>query len=94
MDYTALERKLAFYREHSILIPEMVTRNYEAAFRVEYLPISIPVGRRHEYFATLEAYACEDDLLPFAALIGELEEARLDQYITAIEQVRGCAGPI
>lgn len=52
-----------------------------------YLPVSIPAARRLEYFETLEAYACESDLPPFTALIGGLEEARLDLYLTAIEQL-------
>ena len=61
--------------------------NYQLA-AAGYLPVSIPVGRRLEYFETLEAYACEDDLLPFSALISELEEARLDLYIIAIKQIK------
>lgn len=52
-----------------------------------YLPVSIPQQRRIEYFETLEAYACEGDLSPFAELVGGLEDARLDQYIRAITQV-------
>jgi len=60
--------------------------NYQLA-SAGYLPVSIPVERRLEYFEMLEAYACECNLSPFAALIGELAEARLDLYITAIEQI-------
>ena len=52
-----------------------------------YLPVSIPVERRLEYFTALETYACAGDLSPFAVLIGGLEEARLDLYLTAIEQI-------
>jgi len=54
-----------------------------------YLPVSIPTERRLEYFTMLETYACENDLTPFAMLISELEEARLDMYLTAIEQIKG-----
>ena len=36
MDYSAIEKKLAFYHEHRYLIPESVAQNYEAVFRVEY----------------------------------------------------------
>jgi Fic family protein len=61
--------------------------NYQLA-AAGYLPISIPKERRLEYFDTLEAYACENNLLPFINLISTLEEARLDLYITAIEQVK------
>ena len=60
--------------------------NYQLA-AAGYLPISIPMERRLEYFNTLESYACEGDLSPFAALIGGLEESRLDLYITAIKQL-------
>jgi len=65
--------------------------NYQLA-AAGYLPVSVPVERRLEYFDTLEAYACEGDLSPFAALVAGLEEARLDSYITAIEQVKAVAG--
>ena len=59
--------------------------NYQLT-KAGYLPISIPVKRRLQYYDTLEAYACEGNLSSFTALIGELEEARLDMYITSIEQ--------
>jgi Fic family protein len=52
-----------------------------------YLPVSIPVKRRLEYFDTLEAYACDANLESFAALVSELENKRLDQYIKAIKQL-------
>ena len=61
--------------------------NYQLA-SAGYLPVSIPVARRLEYFETLEAYACESNLSPFSALIAGLAEARLDLYITAIEQIK------
>lgn len=34
-----------------------------------------------EYFEALEAYAVEGDLKPFANMIAELEEQRLDEYL-------------
>ncbi len=61
--------------------------NYQLA-AAGYLPVSIPVEHRFAYFETLEAYACESDLTPFANLVGSLEEAQLDLYIVAIEQIR------
>ena len=61
--------------------------NYQLA-AAGYLPVSIPVEQRLAYFAALETYAIEDDLLPFAAFIVQLEEARLGVYLTAIEQIR------
>ena len=61
--------------------------NYQLA-AAGYLPVSIPVERRLEYFGALESYASNGELSPFAVLVGELEEARLDMYITAIEQLK------
>lgn len=53
-----------------------------------FLPVSIPKERRLEYFETLEAYACEQDLTMFAALVAELESDKLDRYIKPIEQIQ------
>jgi Fic family protein len=52
------------------------------------LPVSIPKERKPQYFDALEAYACDDDLSKFSGLIAELEEAALDRYINAIEQIK------
>ena len=46
-----------------------------------FLPVSIAKENRLEYFETLEAYAVEGDLKPFANMIAELEEQRLDEYL-------------
>ena len=46
-----------------------------------FLPVSIAKENRLEYFETLEAYAVEGDLNPFANMIAELEEQRLDEYL-------------
>lgn len=54
-----------------------------------YLPISIAKENRMNYFDCLEQYALQGDLKPFGELIAELEEARLDSYIKAIEQTSG-----
>ena len=51
-----------------------------------FLPISIAKENRLEYFNTLEAYAVEGNLSPFADMIAELEEQQLDRYIGMIEQ--------
>ena len=54
-----------------------------------YLPISIPNESRLQYFDCLEAYALSGDVSAFTEFICELEEQRLDFYITAIEQSTG-----
>ena len=46
-----------------------------------FLPVSIAKENRLEYFEVLEAYAVEGDLNPFANMIAELEEQRLDEYL-------------
>ncbi len=51
-----------------------------------FVPISIAKENRLEYFNTLEAYAVEDNLNPFAEMVAELEEKQLDRYIQMIEQ--------
>ena len=50
------------------------------------LPISIPKEYRLEYFDTLEAYALEGNLDPFAEIIAVLEKQQLNRYIGMIEQ--------
>ncbi|WP_290140554.1 Fic family protein [uncultured Dubosiella sp.] len=45
------------------------------------LPVSIPTERRLAYFEVLERYAVRQELEPFANLIAELEEKRLDEYL-------------
>lgn len=52
-----------------------------------FLPISIPKERRLEYFDTLESYAVDNNLKPFADLIAELEDVQLNRYNLAIEQI-------
>lgn len=49
-------------------------------------PISIAKENRLDYFNTLEAYALEGNLSPFAEMIAVLEEQQLDRYIGMIEQ--------
>lgn len=46
-----------------------------------FLPVSIAKENRLEYFEALETYAMEGDLKPFANMIAELEEQRLDEYL-------------
>lgn len=43
--------------------------------------VSIAKEQRLEYFNTLEAYAVEGDLVPFADMIAELVEQRLERYL-------------
>lgn len=54
----------------------------------DYLPISIAKENRLDYFNTLEEYAVEGNLQPFADMIAELEEQQLDKYISMIEQAK------
>lgn len=51
-----------------------------------FLPVSIEKESRLDYFNALESYAVEGKLEPFADMIGELEEMRLDQYLRLIAQ--------
>ncbi len=53
-----------------------------------FLPVSIAKENRLEYFEALEKYAMEGDLKPFANMIAELEEQRLDEYL-GITQEQG-----
>lgn len=50
--------------------------------------IDIAKENRLEYFNALEAYAVSDELVPFAEMIAELVEQRLDQYLQMIEQAQ------
>ena len=56
-----------------------------------FLPVSIAKEKRLEYFETLEAYAVDGDLTPFAEMVASLEERRLDEYLT-LEQQQGEIG--
>lgn len=51
-----------------------------------FLPVSIAKEDRLAYFNTLEAYAVDGDLAPFADMIAALEEVQLDRYLELIEQ--------
>lgn len=51
--------------------------------------IDVKKENRLEYFNTLEAYAVEDNLTPFAELIGALAGQQLDRYLGMIEQAQG-----
>lgn len=46
-----------------------------------FLPISIAKENRLEYFETLEDYAVNGNLIPFAEMIADLEQQRLNEYI-------------
>lgn len=49
-----------------------------------FAPISIAKENRLDYFNTLETYAVEGNLMPFAEMIAELEEIQLDRYLAMI----------
>jgi Fic family protein len=51
----------------------------------DFLPVSIMKEQRLSYFESLEQYAINGNLAPFTDMIADLENARLDQYIRAIE---------
>lgn len=51
-----------------------------------FLPVSIAKESRLEYFDALEAYAVNGDLQPFAEMIAELEQQRLEEYISIAEE--------
>lgn len=42
-----------------------------------YAPVTIPIERKHEYFACLEAFKVEKDITPFINFLSELEETAL-----------------
>lgn len=50
-----------------------------------FAPISIAKENRLAYFETLEEYALNKNLQPFADMIAELEEQQLDRYIAMIK---------
>ena len=47
-----------------------------------FLPISIRKEDRLQYFESLEKYAVENDLRPFAEMIADLEEKQIREYLT------------
>lgn len=51
-----------------------------------FAPVSIAKENRLDYFNTLESYAIEGNITPFAEMIAELEEQQLDHYLSMIEQ--------
>ena len=50
----------------------------------KFSPVSIAKEKRLEYFNTLEAYAVEGKLAPFAEMVAELVEQQLDCYLSMI----------
>lgn len=59
--------------------------NYQLMFE-GYYPITIRKEMRMEYFKVLEAYALNGELKPFTDFIAELEEQRIDFYISNIKE--------
>ena len=53
------------------------------------LPISIQAKDKQDYYNRLDIYGATRKLEPFAELIYELENKRLDEVIAIIEQVQG-----
>ena len=51
-----------------------------------FLPVSIAKENRLEYFDALEAYAVKGELAPFADMVAELEEQRLREYLSIVQQ--------
>jgi Fic family protein len=49
-----------------------------------FLPISIRKEDRLQYFESLEKYAVENDLRPFADRIADLEEKQIREYLTLL----------
>ena len=46
-----------------------------------FLPVSIDKKTRLEYYNSLEEYAVNGNLQPFADLIADLEDKHLDEYL-------------
>ena len=49
-----------------------------------FLPISIAKEDRLAYLETLEAYAVDGDLQPFAEMIANLESTQLNDYLSIL----------
>ena len=58
-----------------------------------FLPVSIAKENRLAYFDTLEAYAVNGDLTPFADMIADLERQRLEEYISIQEERQEDSSP-
>jgi len=54
----------------------------------KYLPISISKENKSEYFELLEEFSCNGNLNKFVDYIAELEDKKLNQYISAINQIQ------
>lgn len=54
--------------------------NYQL-MKAGFLPISIAKETRLEYYEALDAYAVRHNLQPFAEMVTDLEEQRLDEYL-------------
>ena len=50
-----------------------------------YPPVSIAKENRLEYFNSLESYAVEGKLSPFAEMVAELVEQQPDRYLSMME---------
>lgn len=50
-----------------------------------FVPISIAKENRLAYYETLDEYAVNKNLQPFADTIAELEEQQLDRYIAMMQ---------
>lgn len=50
-----------------------------------FVPISIAKENRLAYYETLDEYAVNKNLQPFADMIAELEEQQLDRYIAMMQ---------
>lgn len=55
--------------------------NYELML-AGFLPVSVAKENRLAYYDALEAYGAQGELGPFADMVAELEEARLDEYLS------------
>ena len=66
--------------------------NYQLMAR-GFLPVSIAKENRLEYFDALEAYAVNGALQPFADMIAELEEQRLEEYLAIAQEQTQDNGP-
>ena len=63
--------------------------NYQL-MQAGFLPVSIGIEKRLEYFEALDVYVVNQDLRPFAEMVAELESQRLDEYLNiACEQGLG-----
>lgn len=83
--YEVINHKKAYRYVKNVLTKISLWTKIQYALLVnEFLPISVSKENRLDYYNTLERYAVNSDLTPFADFVAELEEAQFDEYMKLI----------